>query len=479
MIMKKIVLLPLFVALLLASCESVLDLTPRDTLNYDNYYQSKEDAVAAVNAIYDVLGNVDLYNSSLWLIQDIASDDCDLRTNIDDPNLRQFDQYSLQSTNNNLQGVWKDSYNGILRANLAIERIPDIDMDKNQQDALLGEAKFLRALFYYNLVRMFGDVPLITKTSLVIDDYKVARSPKNLVYDTIVSDLSWASLHLPPVQVEKGRATKGAALAILANVYLTNNQWELAAARAKDVIDLNRYDLFTNFTDVFKVANYNGKESVFEVQFYDGDPNERSRIVISGLPSIFAFPAGVGLMLPTQDLLNTFETDDPRYKATFFSSYFYFGNNTFYPHIWKYWDQGVYPPAQTTKASAHFYVMRYAEVFLIYAEALNEIGSSPSTDAYYYLNRIRQRARGASTTVLPDLSGLSKEEFRLAVWKERRCEFVNEGHRWFDLVRTGKLEANVSKAKPGKAAPTSTNYVFPIPQRELDLNKNLKQNPEY
>lgn len=237
--------------------------------------------------------------------------------------------------------------------------------------------------------------------------------------------------------------------------------------------------MWDDFQDNFREANKNGKESLFEVQFYSGLTSENSQIVISGLPSIYAFPAGVGIILPTDDLLNSFEEGDHRYEVTFFDEYNYFGHNTFDPHIWKYWDQDVYAPGETGQSGADFPVMRYAEVLLMYAEALNELNQGPTTEAYYAVNQIRNRARNGNNTVLPDLEGLSYSEFRDAVLKEKRCETVNEGQRWFDLVRTGNLEEYVIRAKGSKANPQSFNYVLPIPQRERDLNSNLTQNDQY
>ena len=244
-------------------------------------------------------------------------------------------------------------------------------------------------------------------------------------------------------------------------------------------MDITVYGLWDDFADNFKEVNKNGKESVFEVQFYSEVQSENCRIVISGLPGIYAFPAGVGMMLPTEDLVSSFEPGDYRYEATFFEEYDYFGLNTFDPHIWKHWDQDTYPPSETGSSGANFPVMRFAEILLIYAEALNEANQGPTQDAYDAINRVRQRARNGDDSVLPDLAGLSYEEFQAAVLEEKRCETVNEGHRWFDLVRTGNLEEFVKRAKGDRANPQPFNYVFPIPQRERDLNDKLDQNPEY
>ena len=466
---------------LMSGCEKSLEFEVKDRITLDNFFETSDDAVAAVNAIYDALGDVDLYNSSLWLIQDLASDDCDALSTWNDPNAHQFDRYTLQSNNNYTTHIWRASYQLIGRANLAIERIPEITMDETLKARLLGEAKFLRGLNYFNLVRLFGDVPLVLQTESDIDDYLVPRTDQAEVYDQIIQDLQEAAAVLPKTYSGSslGRATRGAALGTLAKVHLTLGQWDLAADKALEVINLNVYSLWDDFTDNFKEAHKNGKESVFAVQFYSGLQSENSRIVISGLPSIYAFPAGVGIILPTEDLLGSFEDGDFRYEATFFEEYNYFGNNTFEPHVWKHWDQETYPPDKTGQSGANFPVMRYPEILLIYAEALNELNQGPTAEAYDAVNQVRVRARNGVEGVLPDLSGLSYETFRDAVLKEKRCETVNEGQRWFDLVRTGNLEEYVKRAKGDKADPQPFNYVFPIPQRELDLNQHLVQNDQY
>lgn len=479
--MKKAILYISILLLFVVACEETLEFEVKDKLTLENFFMTADDALASVTGIYDVLGQVNMYNSSMWLIQDISSDDCDASSTWNDPNAQQFDRYTLQANNNYTTSMWQSSYDLISRANLSIDSIPIIDMDETLQQRLVGEAKFLRALSYFNLVRLFGGVPLILHPETDIDNYLVPRSESALVYDQIIQDLEDAAANLPTSysSTEKGRATRGAALGILSKVYLTIREWELAAEKAREVMDIPVYGLWDDFTDNFKEINKNGKESIFEVQFYSEVQSENSRIVISGLPGIYAFPAGVGIMLPTKDLLDDFESGDYRYEATFFEEYSYFGNNTFEPHIWKHWDQDTYPPDKTGSSGANFPVMRYAEVLLIYAEALNEFNQGPTQEAYDAINLVRRRARNGDDAVLPDLSGLSYREFQTAVLKEKRCETVNEGQRWFDLVRTGNLEEYVKRAKGDKANPQAINYVFPIPQREIDLNNKLDQNEGY
>ena len=467
---------------LATSCKKELELAPHQ-IYYDNFYQTEEDALSAVNAVYDVLGSVNQYSSYLWLIQDIGSDDCNARVTLNDPNLHQFNSYNIQSSNNYLANIWQGSYLGISRANVVLEKVPAIQMDSATRERILGEARFLRGLYYFNLVRLFGEVPLVTvpvSSNLSAEEIYPHKSPVSAVYNQIIEDLKLAADKLPEKYSnsnDKGRATNGAAEGLLSKVYLTTKDWENAYQTANKVIGSNNYSLYADYASNFKEANKNGKESVFEVQFYKKVNSESSQMVISGLPSIQGlFSAGVEIMLPTQDLLNSFDSGDYRKDVTFFDHYWYY---EFEPHIWKYWDQVAYNPAATSQSGADFMVMRYSEVLLIYAEALNEALGGPTTEAYAAINQVRSRARNGNNAILPDIAGLSQDEFRNAVLNERRHEFVSEGQRWYDLVRTEKLVESVKRAKGDNANPSATNYIFPIPLRELDNNKNLTQNPGY
>jgi len=481
--MKNILILTVLAVLVVfSSCTKELELTPHQ-IYYDNFYQTEADALTAVNAVYDVLGAVNQYSSSIWLIQDVSSDDCNARPTINDPNLHQFTTYDIQPTNNYLSGIWQSSYLGISRANVVLEKVPTIEMDSANRQRIIGEARFLRALFYFNLVRLFGEVPIDTipvSASLTDGEVYLFKSPVTSVYAQIIKDLSMAADRLPlkySNSNDKGRATRGAAWGLLSKVYLTTNDWVNASLFASKVIESKQYSLNADYISNFKEVNKNGKESVFEVQFNTKANTENSQMVISGLPSIQGlFSAGTEIMLPTEDLLNSFETGDHRKEVTFFSSYWFY---TFDPHIWKYWDQDAYKPAATTASGADFFVMRYSEILLIYAEAFNEANSGPTLEAYDAVNLVRARARNGNNTVLPDYAGLDHDGFKQAVLNERRHEFVSEGQRWFDLIRTGTLVESVKRAKGDASNPTAINYVFPIPQRELDNNKNLKQNEGY
>ena len=357
---------------------------------------------------------------------------------------------------------------GISRANIVLQKVPEIEMDSTLKVQIIGEAEFLRGLFYFNLVRLFGDIPLSLvplSNDLTDEEVNMSRTPKDMIFNQIIEDLTNASQKCPKIYfqgVDKGRATKGAALSLLANVHLTIGNWEEASTAANEVMELGVYGLYPDYSSNFKDIKRNGMESVFAAQFYSGVPSQQNQIVISGLPTIpGVFPAGVEIMLPTEDLLNSFEEGDYRHEVTFFDQYWY---DTFDPHIWKHWDQDTYEPDKTSQCGSNFAIIRYSEILLIYAEAQNEL-SGPNSAAYDAINEVRARARNGNEDILPDLAGLSKDDFREAVLKERRVEFVNEGKRWYDLIRTNNLIEYVVRAKGNIANPQSYNHVFPIPQR--------------
>ncbi len=194
---------------------------------------------------------------------------------------------------------------------------------------------------------------------------------------------------------------------MLAGVYLTRQQWDLAAENAKAVMDLGVYSLWDDYADNFKVANYNGKESVFEVQFYGRYPGkfpDRDQRAAFHL----RFSCRCGDHASHAGSAEIFEEGDYRKDVTFFDSYDYFGHNTFYPHIWKHWDKAAYPPKETGNTGANFQVMRYAQVLLMYAEALNEANGGPTPEAYDAVNKVRERARNGNPDVLPDLRGSAR-----------------------------------------------------------------------
>ena len=475
---------------ILPSCKKFLEEDPKSQVSVINFYQTSEDAVAAVNAIYGYLNSTStgttagVYHSSFWVTAGLASDEL-LNNQLGAPDLDQLATFSHGPQNNALLEIWQMHYKTITIANIAIERIPSITMDETLRTRLVNEARFLRGLMYFNLVRMFGDIPLVTKET---DELKPARTAASAVYDLIVSDLTAAEA-LPadyPAGQGKGRATSGAAKSLLAKVYLTRKEYDKAATKALEVINSNQYQLWENFADVFKLSSRNGKEAIFSVGFGDAGGAisfwEVGQFNVRLLPrelSTEGVENAQGWQIPTFNLYKSYEADDQRRAVTFVTTVHNADGTTteIRPYIQKYWDREAEPKANGSFND--FPVIRYADVLLMYAEAKNELGD-PAT-AHAYINMVRKRARFNGTTylnVLPDYVGLTQDAFRTAVLEERRKEFVAEGHRWFDLARTGTLQTQVPVAKPG-VVPQEKHYVFPIPQRERDLSENLEQNAGY
>ncbi|MEO8109920.1 MAG: RagB/SusD family nutrient uptake outer membrane protein [Ginsengibacter sp.] len=473
-----------------SSCKKFLREDPKSLVAVTNFYQTENDAVSAVNAIYAYLNSTStgstagVYHSTFWAMAGLASDEM-FSEQVFAPELDQIGKFTEGPVNAAIQETWTMHYKAISIANIALARIPAIQMDPVLRARLINEAHFLRGLLYFDMVRMFGKIPLVLQ-----ENEPLTPGPASVddIYNQIITDLV-AAEDLPgnyPPGAGRGRATKGAAKAILAKVYLTLGKWQECSDLCKQIIDSNQYALWDDFADVFKIANRGGKEAIFSVGFGDAGGAiifwEVGQFNVRLLPpqlSVEGVQNSQGWQLPTQNLYDNYDAADRRRAVTFITEI----NNpngsttTIRPYIQKYWDRAAEP---TGNGSTNDYpVIRYAEVLLMYAEASNELGNS--SEAHKYINMVRKRARfdgSVYRNTVPDYVNLSQQEFRAAVLKERRLEFVAEGQRWFDLVRTKTLETLVPVAKPG-IVPGQKNYLYPIPQREIDLNPNLVQNPGF
>jgi len=475
---------------ILSSCEKFLTEDPKNVVAVTNFYQTENDAIAAVNAIYAYLNSTStgstagVYHSTFWVIAGVASDEMN-NESIFTPDIDQISKFSESPINNSLQETWTMHYKAITLANIAIARIPGIDMDPTLRTRLVNEAHFLRGLLYFDMVRLFGSIPLVLEE---IEPLTPPAATPDAVYAQIIQDLTTAE-DLPdsyPPGDGRGRATKGAAKSILAKVYLTQQDWTNCAAKCKEVINSGQYGLWDDFADVFKLSSRGGKEAIFSVGFGDGGGAisfwEVGQFNVRLLPpqlSVEGVQNAQGWQVPTQNLYDTYDPQDRRREVTYITEIHNPDGTitTIKPYIQKYWDRVAEP--QGNGSANDYPVIRYADVLLMYAEAENELGNT--AEALTYINMVRKRARWdgvAERNAVPDYVGLSQEAFRAAVLQERRLEFVAEGQRWFDLARTHTLERLVPIAKPG-ITPQAKHYLFPIPQREIDLNPNLKQNEGY
>jgi len=396
----------------------------------------------------------------------------------------EFDKFYLRTTNPFLSQRWNDAYRGISRCNAILDRIGGVEMNETLRKRYVGEVKFLRALIYFNLVRFFGDVPLVTQEiTNPQDGYTFSRTSVAEVYTQIERDLTEAEASLPLKYsgADIGRATSGAAKSLLAKVLMTQRKFPQAAAKLKEVVDSGEYGLLDNYAAIFSPTNKNHRESVFDVQYRSGGLNEGNPIPSSFAPensgnAVIAF-GGDGNNQPTIDLENAYEPNDLRKTASLATSYTNAQGNVIQARFSKKFMDT--PPAKYDNNN-NFPVIRYADVLLMYAEMLNEQGYVADGEAFKLLNQVRKRAGLPEKTSadVPDQAA-----YRLVIEQERRVELAFEGHRWFDLVRTGRAITvmNAKKTDLGlRIELTVNNLVFPIPQSQIDINPSkITQNTGY
>jgi len=475
--MKKILLF-LLIVFALASCKKLAE-DPKSIIVQNQFYKTPNDAISAVTSVYSSLntdpgGDFPMYGRQLYFMADCATDDETVGNSATNADVRAMGSITYIADNNRIQANWTQHYRGIDWANVAIDNISTMQFDTVLQNRLIRESKFIRALLYFNLVRLFGDVPLVLHQAANVSATTVSRTASAEVYQQIIADLK-AAESLPATYSgnDIGRATSGAAKTLLAKVYLTQKDWKDAEAKCLEVINgPYGYGLFANFADVFNKSTKNGKEHIFSVQFLSnsGASNSRDRI----MTDVFSgFGSKVPPDLPADSsLYKSFAPGDTRKAVTYYTSLLNPATglqfNFKYIGLRKFIDTTQY--LTSIEDGINFPVLRYADVLLMYAEAVNEdIG--PTTDAYNAINQVRERAK------VPDITpGLSQSDFRNAVYQERRFEFVEEGQRWFDLARTGRVVSAISTVA-AKSAVSTKNNLFPIPQAEINVNPAVTQNP--
>jgi hypothetical protein len=487
----KILLKKSFYVLILAfvGCTD-LDENPESFITTDQFYQNEEQAGAAIIAVYNSLNSEThtLYNRLLQIATEMATDDYEAGPRARNAHVRAIAGLTHDASNDRMQELWRQSYDGINRANIAIDKIALIspeNINEQVRQRYINEAKFLRALHYFNLVRWFGGVPLVLHevTALTKENLYVSNASEDAVYAQIISDLTDAE-NLPTALEysleDRPRASSGAAKSLLAKVYLTRQQWQLAADKSKEVIDSQVYGLFDDFADVFNVATKNGKEHIFSAQFKGFSNWNGNMLAGTGAPLVVPGINGSQADALHQEggLYESYDENDERRDVTFVTQWVSPTNGqlyTFEPHFYKYYDPST--GGNVGESSKNTPIIRYAEVLLIYAEALNELSGSPTVLAYEAIDEVRLRA---NILPLQDIApSLTKEEFREAVFEERRKEFVYEYQRWFDLARRGPDYYVQKLVAAGKTNARPKHIHFPIPQRELDLNPNLRQHPDW
>lgn len=469
-----------------SSCSDFLEQNPQTDLSENDFYKTADDIASAVNGAYSSLQESDIYGN-WYVFGEIPSDNTRNQLSGSVTTQNEFDQFYIDTQNSMIANFWKAAYKVINRTNTVLGRIDGIEINAELANRYKLECKFIRALMYFNLVRVYGDVPLVLKEISISESYEILREPKENVYNQIIADLKEAQgLPVSYSTAEDGRATQGAAKALLADVYMTLHKYTEAETILAEIINSGRYSLLENtpgnlnidgYKNVFSPVNHNSKEGIFEIQFLKGGYGEGSNYANNFAPensgtNVVAVGGTGGNNIPEMDIYNAYEEGDLRRDFSMSLGYYDNRKNNEWVesrYVCKFMDV----PYQNNDASNNYPVIRYADVILMYAEALNQNGKT--AEACKYLNMTRRRGFGYQTTETSpvDLQTTDKAQFALMVEQERRVELAFENHRWFDLIRTGRA-VEVMKSKGFSL--NETNLICPIPQKQIDVNPKLTQN---
>lgn len=477
--MKKIITIILPAFFLLQSCsKNFIELQPISTVSTDVLYKTNKDFQDAVTACYSTM---QIQYLSFWLYGDVRGDDS--WDELNKLTAGGMDNFYVSNDDATIRTTWQNYYNVILNANTVLQKIESADPAViTDRDRFTGEAKFMRALAYFDLVRIFGDVPMITAPVTIAESYKVPRTPVVTVYqEVIIKDLQDAETKLPASYsaLDVGRATSGAAKAILGRVYLTIGDFANAEIKLQEVTTMG-YTLLDNYNDLFDYTkNEHHSEYIFDIEYEKGigEGNTFNADFMPNSANMLNYYSVIGpgrdFNSPTDQLFAAFTDDDKRKDITVGTKGgFYNADSVFVPFFLvnsQAYTKKYITPSTPGECPANWKVIRYADVLLMYAEALNENGKT--ADAIGYLNQVRRRADVA------EYSDLTQEQAREKIALERRLELSFEGVRWFDLVRTGKaLETLQAKGMQ----PYMT--IFPIPLSQIQLVNDqsiFSQNPGY
>lgn len=469
-----------------SSCSDFLEQNPQTDLSENDFYKTADDILSAVNGAYSSLQEGDIYGN-WYVFGEIPSDNTRNQLSGSVTTQNEFDQFYIDTQNSMIANFWKAAYKVINRTNTILGRIDGIEINTELANRYKLECKFIRALMYFNLVRVYGDVPLVLKEISISESYDILREPKENVYNQIIADLKEAQdLPVSYSTAEDGRATQGAAKALLANVYMTLHKYAEVETILAEIINSGRYSLLENtpgslnidgYKNVFSPVNHNSKEGIFEIQFLKGGYGEGSNYANNFAPensgtNVVAVGGTGGNNIPEMDIYNAYEEGDLRRDFSMSLGYYDNRKNNEWVesrYVCKFMDV----PYQNNDASNNYPVIRYADVILMYAEALNQNGKT--AEACKYLNMTRRRGFGYQTTETSpvDLQTTDKAQFALMVEQERRVELAFENHRWFDLIRTGRA-VEVMRSKGFSL--NETNLICPIPQKQIDVNPKLTQN---
>jgi hypothetical protein len=508
--MKKILVSIIMAGLVLSGCQKKLDIPNPNAPTIENFWLNANDAVLGVNAVYSVLhrGAISRYMPMFLLARPdeghSTSPFFDLQNGLDKFVLTNYNYFFTAD-------VYQDNYQGIFRANQVLVNVPNINMDEALKQRVLGEAKFLRGLYYFHLAILYGNVPMLLEPSTA--GALPQQATQAQVFAQIATDLTEAAASLPATypSSELGRATKGAANALLAKVYMQQKMWNEALTPLQYLAEgegNTTYALMPNYRDNFLVTTENNRESVFEWQFEENttethdddlqDPNQNYGTSLAQ----FVAPKEVGfqdvearrwIIAEFHQEKTTGGERDPRLAASFLYDSTDVRGPEFTMLYGRKWSEapglnkeGVFfrkflndhwKNNEGFRSKNNWRYIRYADVLLMYAEVLNEVGRT--ADAYQYVDRVRERAGLAKLSVAKP--GLTQEAFRKQIEHERITELAGEGWRWHDLVRFGYLTTDAPAVLVARD-PSFANFkanrdlFLPIPQRDIDINPNLDQN---
>lgn len=471
------------ILLALNSCEDDLNVKPNNVLTELDFLNNPDNAIQLVNGVYNKQLDYDMYSFSWIGMTSITSDDADKGSTLSDTgsDKNKMDNLTFVATDISFKDVWNARYDAIYRANNALFYLEQLSINETLKNRLIGEVKFLRALSYFDLVRCFGGVPLVTSKININDTETInnvvfVRKSKTETYLQIETDLLDAIDKLPLkgqyVGAELGRASKGAAQALLAKAYLYQEKWQLASDMSANVMSSGQYALLTNYADVWREVGENKSESIYEVQatLTKGLVGYTDVQGPRGTPDL-----GWGFNTPSIQLSNSYQSGDVRKNATvlFVPSTLWDGfiapttwNNSRYNY--KAYQSSIAEPWNGNKGETakNLRILKYSDLLLIHAEAAIKLGNT--SDALTQVNTIRNRAG------LPSLTSLTIDD----LYNERRWEMAMEHDRWFDLIRTGKARAAMLAV--GKDFIIGTHELFPIPSDQIVTSGGrLTQNPGY
>lgn len=505
------------VMLFTTACEDdILEKSNPNQPGLDEFYKTPEDAEKAINAAYSSLQFLGVFNRYWNYSLSARSDESDFTFKVVGlPEVKGLDDFTMTANVNAVHETWRDNYMGILKANMVLLHVPGIDFaDQAQNDRILGEAYFLRALYHLNLIRNFGEeIPMYNKVPGETEDFFPASQAPGVIFDFIEEDLLMASSLLPNVETYRGtdmlgKISKGAATSFLGKVYLLREKYQEAADQLAEVINgqCGHYELMERFRDNHDNTNENNLESIFEVQYkitggdvwnviWENENASEGQIIEQGQTMIDGTGGSWWNMKPSQVMIDEFETSDPRYYKTFWcpggDTYNESGADMTYEQYinsdlvgelgWRKWGKDY--STTSVESDVNVRVMRLADVYLMYAECLIE-GATGAGTPEQYINMVRDRARnipdagnyalsGTLPTVeelmaaAPTINGRVINNIEAALRHERMIELAGEGKRWDDILRWGigqEVRGSIFKEW------------LPIYQGDLDTNPNLKPN---